>query len=77
MNPVHPIVAQLREERIRQGLSLKALESRTGYSNQHLWQIETGKHGVRINVVSDIAGALGMSLFLGKKDEEKKVVDSA
>lgn len=59
--PVHPIVQQLREERLRQGLSLKELEL-TGYSNQHIWQIEVGKHGVRIDVVSDLAEALGMKL---------------
>lgn len=69
--PVHPIVAQLREERIRQNLSLKAMEERTGYTNQHIWQIEVGKHGVRIDVVSALAHALGFSLVLEKRDGDE------
>lgn len=64
INPVHPIVRQIRDERIRKGLSLKALERLTGYTNQHIWAIEAGKHGVRIDVVSDLAEALGMKLTL-------------
>lgn len=67
---VHPIVDKLREVRIRQGLSLKAMERLTGYTNQHIWQIEVRRHGVRIDVVSDLADALGMTLTLKERGDE-------
>lgn len=64
----HPIVVALKEERIRKGISLKALEELTGYCNQHIWLIENGVQGARINIVADFAEALGMELTLQERD---------
>lgn len=60
----HPIVQALKEERLRKGISLKALEELTGYCNQHIWLIENGVQGARIDIVTDFAEALGMELTL-------------
>lgn len=67
--PVHPVIIALREERIRRKISLVGMGKLTGYCNQHIWQIETGLQGARIEIVDDLAAALGMKLKLEGKDE--------
>jgi transcriptional regulator with XRE-family HTH domain len=66
---VHPLVAELKQERLRRGLSLVKLQQMTGYTNQHLWQIEVGQQGVRVDVLDNIAHALGMKLRLDRDDD--------
>jgi transcriptional regulator with XRE-family HTH domain len=60
---------ELRKERIRQGLSLEALGEISGYHGNHIWSLETGKSRAKIDIVSDLAQALGMKLKLERGDE--------
>ena len=67
--PLHPLVAELRAERLRQGVSLLQMEYRTGYTNQHIWQIENGTQGVDIAIVTELGDALGLKLKWENPDE--------
>lgn len=57
--PVHPIVKELRAARLARKLSYEAFGDITGYTGTHIWSIEHGKQGVRIDVLADLAQALG------------------
>lgn len=59
---IHPVMEKLREERIRQGLSLAALGEKAGYEATHIWNLETGKCRAKIDIVSDLLQALGKKL---------------
>jgi transcriptional regulator with XRE-family HTH domain len=63
----HPIVTELRNERIRQGLTLDRLGEMSGYARTHIGVIETGHQGCRIEIACDLAQALGMALKLERK----------
>jgi transcriptional regulator with XRE-family HTH domain len=57
--PVHPIVKELRAARLARKLSYDKFGELSGYHANHIWSIEHGKQGVRIEVLADLAQALG------------------
>lgn len=58
----HPIMRALREERVRQGLSLNALGKRAGYSGEHIGEWERGVYAPLMPSIADLANALGLEL---------------
>jgi len=65
----HPVMEELRKERIRRRISLEKLGEKAGYNPCHIWCLETGKSRAKIDIVSDLAQALGMKLKLERGDE--------
>lgn len=65
----HKIVTALREERLRQGVTLEKLSEITGYCRSHLSAIERGHQGVRIEIICDLAQALGGKIMMEFSDE--------
>lgn len=63
---VHPVISALREERLRRGLSLEQLGDIAGYTGNHIWCIEHGKQNAKIDVLNDLAQALGMQITVQK-----------
>lgn len=63
----HPVLQKLREERVRQGLSLEALGEKAGYTGNHIWNLESGKCRAKIDIVADLAQALGKEIVLKDK----------
>lgn len=66
----HPVLQKLREERVRQGLSLEALGEKAGYTGNHIWNLESGKCRAKIDIVADLAQALGMEIVLKERGDE-------
>lgn len=60
----HPLILALQAERRLQGISREHLARVTGYTPSHLYAVETGHQGCRIEIAQDIAKALGMELKL-------------
>ena len=56
-NPVS-IICELREERIRRGMTQCALAKLTGYHEQEISRWENGHHDPRLSVVVNLADAL-------------------
>lgn len=55
--------AVLREERLRQGLTLARLAAASGVSMQHLSDVERGRKDPSSEVLAAITGALGLSVY--------------
>jgi transcriptional regulator with XRE-family HTH domain len=57
---------RVREERLKQSLTLKAVENLSGVSATHISQIERGITWPTVNALGKVAGALkkNMSVFL-------------
>jgi transcriptional regulator with XRE-family HTH domain len=65
-----PIVAALKAERKRQGLSLERLGKRMGrHTYQTVWQWESGTHAPTLASLRAWADALGFDLVLAKRPE--------
>lgn len=62
--PVHPIVAQLRAARLKQGLSQAAVARRIGVPQNTLWAWEVGRYTPLLDAVAAYAQALGLQLTL-------------
>ena len=62
------IIADLRAERERQGISRPALAELTGYSLRGIETLETSHNVPSFHKVCDIAGALGFDLVLVKRE---------
>ncbi len=62
------ILKLLREERIRNQMSLEALSLLTGYNFNSLQRWENGRVTPSVNAVVDYANALGFDLVLRKKE---------
>jgi len=52
---------KIRKRRLKLGLTQQALAKASGISREHLSVIEAGKANPRINTISKIANALGVS----------------
>lgn len=70
MRLVHPVLQQIREERLRQGLTLVDLAKKAGYESNHIWNLEHGKCRAKIDIVADLAQALGMEIVLKERVDE-------
>lgn len=54
--------AQIRMQREKQGLSQRKLALMVGSNQTHIWQIETGKVSVGIELLCRIADSLGIKV---------------
>lgn len=54
--------AQIRAQREAQGLSQRKLALMVGSNQTHIWQIETGKVSVGIELLCRIADSLGIKV---------------
>lgn len=54
--------AQIRTQREKQGLSQRKLALMVGSNQTHIWQIETGKVSVGIELLCRIADSLGIKV---------------
>lgn len=70
------VAARLRELREGQGVSMRALASRSGLSANALSMIERGKTSPSVSTLYKLAAALGVSItaFFGVEYEKKQVV---
>lgn len=68
---VHHVMHEIRDERIRQGLSLEALGEKSGYTGNHIYSLEHGKNRAKIDIVSDLLQALGGKLKVEWDDERR------
>lgn len=59
---VNKIISQINQERLKQKLTLKELSRRSGVSEKHICQINTGKTNPTIEVIERIAKALRVDL---------------
>jgi DNA-binding Xre family transcriptional regulator len=67
----HAITVQLREERKRQGLTLRELSERTGIDEPALSRLETGKNAnPTLDTLDRVAAALGKVLTCDLRDRE-------
>lgn len=65
---VHWIPDFIRQERVRQGLTLVALSEKLGMANRHLSNYETGHYSIRaVHTLERILAALGYELHIRKK----------
>lgn len=68
--PTDPILAELRAERIRRGLTLQALGEQIGRrTHQSVWQWERAITNVTLRCLRDWAGALGYDVVLIKREK--------
>ena len=65
-----PAHLALQAERRLQGISREHLARVTGYTPSHLYAVETGHQGCRIEIAQDIAKALGMELVIKERARE-------
>ena len=65
---VETLIAQLRAERVRQGLTQAELADRAGYCRNAIYFLESGRRGVRLETIADCAQALGLRIALSKDD---------
>lgn len=63
-SPAHPLVALLREERIGRGISQRQLGRDAGYCGSQISDWECGRRLMTVNVLSDLAQAMGYKLCL-------------
>ena len=64
---VERLIAQLRTERQRQGLTQAELAAKAGYSRNAIYFVESGRRGVRLETIADCAEALGLEIALAPK----------
>lgn len=70
------VSARLRELREGQGISMRALATKSGLSANALSMIERGKTSPSVSTLYKLADALGISItaFFGAETEKKKIV---
>ena len=56
---VHPIIAELKDKRIKRGLSLEKVGDMAGYTGTHIWSIEHARQRATIEMILDLGQALG------------------
>lgn len=61
------LILALIAERRAQRMSREQLARVTGYTPSHLYAVETGHQGCRIEIAQDIANALGMEIVLKER----------
>jgi len=66
----HWIMVALRTERRLQGISQSRLGEMAGYAPTHISVLETGHQGARIEIVCDLAKALGLEIKLVERGDE-------
>ena len=64
---VETLIAQLRAERQRQGLTQAELADRAGYCRNAIYFLESGRRGVRLETIADCAEALGLQITFTSK----------
>jgi transcriptional regulator with XRE-family HTH domain len=67
---ISPFMQELRSERIRQRVTQWELAKRAGYQSGEIWRWENGEHQPRLDVVVDLANALGKHLVLIDKEKD-------
>ena len=60
----HPIIAQLRDLRIKRGIMQKDVAKKLGYSANQIYKAEVGDTKLYVDFVEDYANALGYQLVL-------------
>src|SRR5689334_3209931 len=60
--PIPPVGARIREERLKRGVTLRALARAVGVSASMVSQIETGKSQPSVSTLYAITQALGISI---------------
>jgi transcriptional regulator with XRE-family HTH domain len=68
MSHTHPIISRLRDERLRQGMSIRELARRSGYSDRAIGAMETGESKPIFSMVAVIAEVLDLRLMLTVKE---------
>ncbi len=63
------LLARLRAERERQGITQVALAHAAGYSPNAIYLAESGRHGTRLDTAADCAQALGLRVVLAPAGE--------
>jgi len=66
---IHPLIAELTEERHRQGLSLAEAAAAAGLTRMTIWRWENGVHVPGLLEASMYAAALGYTLTLAPTRE--------
>ncbi len=64
MRQTHPIISRLRDERLRQGMSIRELARRAGYSERTIGAMETGESAPIFSMVAVVAEVLDLRLML-------------
>lgn len=64
MKAVMPMVAALRQERLRQGLTQAAVARRAGYARKTIGGYETGHDNPSVDALAHWAAALGLRVAL-------------
>lgn len=64
--PDRLMLALIAERRL-QGITREHLARVTGYTPSHLYAVESGRQGCRIEIARDIAAALGMEIVLKER----------
>ena len=67
----HWIVKALRAERRLQGISQSKIGEIAGYAPTHISALETGHQGARIEIICDLAEALGLEIKLVERSNDK------
>ncbi|SIQ01946.1 helix-turn-helix domain-containing protein [Marinobacterium stanieri] len=62
-----PIVATLREARVRKGLSQRELSARSGVPQSHISKIESGSVDLRVSSLIALARVLDLELLVAPK----------
>lgn len=62
-----PIVATLREARVRKGLSQRELSARSGVPQSHISKIESGSVDLRLSSLIALARVLDLELLVAPK----------
>ena len=76
LKPVHtkqgPLITLLVAERISQGVLLKDLAEKTGWSLSAIWNFENGRRAAPFQYVVDAAQVLGMEVKMEKVDDLRR-----
>lgn len=63
----HPIMAELRAERLARGITQLELARRSGYCHNAICEFERGKRKIFLHALTDIADAMGLTINLDRK----------
>ena len=64
---IEELVAQLKQARIRKGLTQRGLSGKTGVPQSHISRIESGVVDIRLASLIELARTLGLELMLVPK----------
>lgn len=70
MSKTDPALLEIKNERIRQGLSQAKLAKRSGYSERAIRSMELGQYSPRFHMVSVLTQALGGKVHFDWEPEQ-------